>query len=63
MTNESNAKIERLVNLLLPAGAQHKPHKLLLILAWARLCYKGFFTDSIVYYNQALIDEFTSIYY
>lgn len=62
MTAESKAKIERLVNLLLPAGAQHKPHKLLLVLAWAKLCYKGILADSIVYYDQALIDEFQVLF-
>ncbi len=62
MTAESQAKIEELVNSLLPSGTQHKPHKLLLVLAWARLLYRGEYEAPIVYYCQELVNEFKVLF-
>lgn len=62
MTTEAQTKLECLVNSLYPAGLQHKPHKLLLVLAWARLFYRGIFADSFVSYSQELVNEFKELF-
>lgn len=62
MTAEDQAKIKELVDSLLPSGTQHKPHKLLLVLAWARLRYKGELEDPIVYYCPELVNEFKVLF-
>lgn len=62
MTPEEKVKIEQLIDSLLPSGPQYKPHKLLLLLSWARLLYKGILDDSIVCYSQELVDEFRNLF-
>lgn len=62
MTAENQAKIEELIDSLLPSGMQHKPHKLLLLLAWARLRYRGELEDRIVYYCPELVNEFKTLF-
>ena len=62
MTAEAQLKIEGLVNLLLPSGTHHKPHKLLLVLALAYLKSKGVLNEPIVYYCQELINEFKVLF-
>ena len=62
MSTVNQSRIEALIESLLPSGVQKKPHKLLLLLAVARLVSRGVISESVISYSQELVDEFKQLY-
>lgn len=62
MSTVNQTRIEALIESLLPSGVQKKPHKLLLLLAVARLVSRGVISESVISYSQELVDEFKQLY-
>ncbi len=62
MSIDIQTQVLAFVDSLLPSGAQKKPHKLLLILAVARLVYRGIIREPVISYSQELICEFSMLF-
>lgn len=62
MSIVNQTRIEALIESLLPSGVQKKPHKLLLLLAVARLVSRGVIIESVISYSQELVEEFKQLF-
>ena len=62
MSADKEAQFKALVDSLLPSGEQKKPHKLLLLLAVARLVQRGTINESFILYSRELINEFKILF-
>ncbi len=62
MSTVSQTRIGALIDSLLPSGVQKKPHKLLLLLAVARLANRRAIDAPIISYSQELVDEFKLLF-
>lgn len=62
MSIVNQTRIEALIESLLPSGVQKKPHKLLLLLAVARLISRGVIIESVISYSQELVEEFKQLF-
>lgn len=62
MSSVNQSRIATLIDSLLPSGVQKKPHKLLLLLAVARLANRRVINDTIISYSQELVDEFKQLF-
>lgn len=62
MSIVNQTRIGALIDSLLPSGVQKKPHKLLLLLAVARLANRRVINAPLISYSQELVDEFKLLF-
>lgn len=62
MSIVNQTRIGSLIDSLLPSGVQKKPHKLLLLLAVARLANRRVINAPLISYSQELVDEFKLLF-
>lgn len=62
MSIVNQTRIGALIDSLLPSGVQKKPHKLLLLLAVARLANRRVINAPLISYSQELVDEFKQLF-
>lgn len=62
MTSEKLNRIKALIEALQPEGATQKPHKLLLLLAVARIIQREGLGDAIIKYTPELVAEFRLVF-